>query len=647
MYPGTIVNWYDQSVISTATTDTVNNKPLFMQVSSFDRGPEDLRVVSGTDFFDLYGSTMHFAKHGQAAIQCANIINGGGKLLVKRIVATDALLANIVYVATLTTTETITESTDAAASSLTYFTTGVNDSTAAKKYIVKTGGEAATTVKWSAVAVTNCKNYDAVKAAAEKLYVAPAATTANGTGDAAADITVTKTATLPMIIIADNGRGVSSKSVKFSPDYSTSKDMANMFYTVIIYDGTTKLESTESTFNPSAVFNSKLYGLSEDTSKQVTFGVIDGMYDKYLAMLEETTGMTATALQKCDLIFLTDNKKAAISSKLTLDKESTDINSTYGIELQDGSNGALGDSPCADTTSDAYKALVAAEVAAFGGSDAPEEGQYDDKVWDVDVYKIAAIFDANYADDVKTAIAKFVEFREDCMYFRDYGTSVDSYAAIVAKYTALQEEHKNKFIADYCTTYKIYDPETKVRIPVTMMYDFSRAAITHFATGAYRPLAGYANDMILTNAIEGTINFSPRITPAINQKSLMDDMRINYAIFQDGQCIVQSLYTSQADYTQLSYANNVLGIQEVVRSVRTACPKQRYTFTSGSDFTIYADAVNVILQNFKSNFAELSFSYEQNSLKASQKIFYAVINFRFNNWSQTEVFDVYALPDNS
>jgi hypothetical protein len=176
-----------------------------------------------------------------------------------------------------------------------------------------------------------------------------------------------------------------------------------------------------------------------------------------------------------------------------------------------------------------------------------------------------------------------------------------------------------------------------------MMYDFARVAAARFATAAHLPLAGYANNMILTNAITGTINFTPRVLPSVDQKQLLKDMRLNYAIFEDGNCIVQSLFTSQRDYTQLSYANNVIAIQETVRTVRITCPKNRFTFSSGSDFTSYANAVNSVLQQFKSNFNTLYFDYQKDSVKGSQKLFYASIIYSFNNWVEDEHFDLFAV----
>jgi len=493
------------------------------------------------------------------------------------------------------------------------------------KYIVNAQTN---TVSWSAVSITNCKTLDEVAAEAVKLNkVNDPSVTTNEDGS----ISILSTTDYPLFVATDNGRGVSNKSIKITPDYTTSKDMETMFYNLTVFEGTSSLETIACTLNPSSVYNGVLYGLNIDSSIQLNFTTIDGMYEAYLEQLSALSGYTTDALEKFDCIFMTNNKGAAIPF-LTLNEESTDFGATYGIELSGGSNGEFGDAPFG---TDAW-------VKAVGDV---FDGTFDEIVWDVDTYRIAAIFDANYPVPIKEKIAKFVSFREDIAYFRDYTTAVNNYVEIVNMYNSLDQDLKNRYIGDYYTTYQIYDPETKARERVTMMYDFARVCVAHFATGCYKPMAGTANSMILTSAIPGTLNFTPRITPTVNQKSLLDDMRINYAIFENDRLVVQSCYSSQDKYTQLSYINNVAAIQEVVRAVRFNCPKQRYTFTSGSDFSMYADAVNNVLKQFSSNFAELRFEYTQNSLKAANKIFYASIYFRFNNWAQTEVFDVYALPN--
>ena len=71
--------------------------------------------------------------------------------------------------------------------------------------------------------------------------------------------------------------------------------------------------------------------------------------------------------------------------------------------------------------------------------------------------------------------------------------------------------------------------------------------------------------------------------------------------------------------------------------------EQRYSLSTGKDLQTYATAVNNVLANYVTNFDVLNFVYTEDKLKVSQKIFYASIEFAFQNWAQTEIFDVYAI----
>lgn len=852
MYPGTIFKWHDSSVVQPTAIETVDNSPLFLVVSSFDRGPEKLTEVTGRTFYDLYGYKMNFDKHGQPALQAANMIDNGARLLVKRLVADDAKLANLIAVATVKRQITAVDTTDddpegktideildrepepkeyaeeltivstigsidntttlavepALTSGNNYYWVASDDDTMPEldteinpadytlwdgiseiavvdgtkirlletdpedlikkcgiitvvskiphsstssiapttdlpaavatsregseegqtfitittaltegnEYFYSTTAEmpvneqqytpeeitqdwvrfgteltgeivvedatnlvfvefqageedklmavkgfsivacsklpadtrssesidpiiptnkkyriaedaTSNTITWSAVAIADCKTVEEVKEEAQKLLVVndPVITTIDN------GVEIAVNANYPLICMADNGRGLSNKTFKIVPDRSISKDMDNMYYTITVFDGTVSIEKCTGALNPATLYGNKLYGFNEDIATQVIMFNVDGAYDQYVDIISDITDLSIDKLKSCDLINGTDNKGAVLPN-ITIDAEGIDFGSAYGVALTNGDNGSFGDAPFGT------EEYIQAAVDTF-------EGKYDDAIWDVDTYKISAVFDANYDTRIKEAIAKFVTFREDCSFFRDYGLELFSYSAIESYSKRISDEYKNKFIEDYYTTYQIYNPETRQRIRVSMIYDLAANMVKHFANGCYRPLAGTANDMILASAIPGTINFTPRITPEVNQKALLDDLRINYAIFENEVCVVQSTYTSQQAFTQLSFINNVLAIQEVMRAVRTSCPKQRYTFTSGSDFTSYADAVNAVLTRFQSNFAELSFDYEQDSLMAAQKIFYATLYFRFNNWAQTESFDIYALPN--
>ena len=107
--PNVTVLWDDQSAINTLSAAVEDNldRPIVMVVSSFDKGPEEWKArVFGDQFEKLYGSNPSFKKHGQPAIQAANLINAGGYATIKRVVANDSKLANIGVVANVTYSQT-------------------------------------------------------------------------------------------------------------------------------------------------------------------------------------------------------------------------------------------------------------------------------------------------------------------------------------------------------------------------------------------------------------------------------------------------------------------------------------------------------------------------------------------------------------
>ncbi len=633
MYPGTIFNWFDQSGFEETEVVVAENAPLFLAAASFDKGPEDMRIVSGQQFYRLYGNKIDFSKHGQPALQIKNIIDNGGRVLMKRVVADDAKLANVIFVATVNVNIVAVpdETDDPNAKTINEICGYHVSEDETTKYLVDDSSN--TTIKWTAVSVASAKTMAQVVTKADQVITDNPLVPSEPDQTTGA-ITVTATNDIPVILVADNGRGESNKAVKFTPDYNTSKNLDNFFYASYVYEGTNLVGRTIASLNPDTVINGINYSFGEQDSEQVKYVVYPEGYTMYLNEIAAATGMSVEKLMGYDVINLIDSKKNALPG-VSIDDESIDLDAPYGVNLTNGDNGTFGDAPFGKT---AYNAQL---IKFFSGGDNsdPDYGS----IYDLDQYKIAAVLDANYANDVKEAIAQLVTFREDCFFFRDLGTDVNTYNSIVTKMNSF--ETSNKYIGNYMTTYEIYDPYSGKRIRVTMLYDLAGILVSHFANGAYKPVAGIANNIILRNAIKGTINFVPRITPAVNQKSLLEDIRVNYAIFDQDQCVVQTLYTAQEAYTQLSYINNVLGIQEVARAVRSSCPKFRYTFVSGTDFNAYATEVSNVLANYKNNFAELSFEYTQSPVYASQKIFYASIKFRFNNWAQTEIFDLYALPN--
>ena len=100
-YPGTQFIVIDNSATTATVPIATKNPaaPTYLTTFTSVKGPEEIRTVSGQEFFDLYGSqdTILFSKYGQPLLQAAMNINTGAKLICKRAVLDSATLANATF----------------------------------------------------------------------------------------------------------------------------------------------------------------------------------------------------------------------------------------------------------------------------------------------------------------------------------------------------------------------------------------------------------------------------------------------------------------------------------------------------------------------------------------------------------------------
>lgn len=202
-------------------------------------------------------------------------------------------------------------------------------------------------------------------------------------------------------------------------------------------------------------------------------------------------------------------------------------------------------------------------------------------------------------------------------------------------------------MALYCQYYDIKDPYTYKQITVSIGYSLVRLLINQYNNGINLPLAGQKYGVTIPEAIYGTLNFAPLNLPSGNQKEAFDDARLNYASYFGDLLVLETEYTTYEKFSQFSYLNNILGIQEAIRAVRTRCPLIRYSFISGGDFDAYQADVNSVLSNYSNNFVSLELEYLGDDTYVANKIFYAAIKVRFKDFVQTEWFKVIALATNS
>ena len=195
--------------------------------------------------------------------------------------------------------------------------------------------------------------------------------------------------------------------------------------------------------------------------------------------------------------------------------------------------------------------------------------------------------------------------------------------------------------------YMIYEPYSRKKIKVTVTYDLARLFVAHFLNGRARPFCGQKYGIVIPgdDFVRGSLNFRPKRRPTDDQRKIFETMRINYLTFYDRNVLTMNTeYTSQTRFTQLSWINNVLAVQEMIKAIRVICPRIRYSFLDGSDLIQYRKDVRMmVIDKYADRFMSCEIEYVEDPIYASNKILYAMIYVRFRNFVQTEMFKIIAL----
>lgn len=612
MYVATIVEYDDQSAITSLPIADVRVNPLYLALFTSDKGPEEWTVKSGEEWFESYGSSISFAKHGQPLLQAAISINAGARLLSKRLVASDAALANLSIVASISTSEV--QATDSEGNLI---------------YLDTNGDET--------VEVTDTPKMNTV---ASIKYEGKSVPDVNTVDPALVAETVKESLSegqYLLFTITDNGRGVSNKRFMITPNYRLSKTKEYIEYSLTITENNINLEAMSFSPIPHLVVDGVSHSMQsvvETNSNQIHCVQDEEGMTAFIEKLAEITGQSVEDVEALDFIYGANRKGVALDN-ITVDASGLNLQNSFGQALLEGDNGSFGSKPITNET----EFVKQAEIAL--GTDA--ENVYDTVIFDLDRYKIDCIIDANYPEGVKRAIETLVTYREDCVFLRDYGLGIKNLAQVKAHKETLSI--CNKFITDYCTSYDIIDPYSKKQITVTIGMALAKLMVDHLNAGRILPACGIKHNMIIDDAIPGTVNFCPVICPEPlgNQKEIMEELRVNYATYIGEDLVIETEYTSQDVYTQFSFLNNILGVQEVVRAIRSRCPVIRYSFIDGEDLDRYKADIEDVIAQYTSNFKSIEFDYVADPVYVNNKIFYAAIKVGFRDFIQTEWFKVTAI----
>lgn len=634
--------------------------PMMMATYTSDKGSEQWELLTDFNDFTKVKGGLNFVRHGQAQLSVIEALRSGGYVFAKRLVSDDATLANVTVWARVikvgnvsyvyyhaTKAEGATGMDDAIITDFKYSTEPIPYN------VIVTPDAVVIDETATEGEVTDTENPEGGESEGEVKDPVPEEPTYNATS-----------IDIPLFTLAAKGRGISNLYIRIVPEHYVSKSNTYLKYSIEISENNSVLESIVFAMNPDVILdgvNQSIESKVNNASKQVTAKVYEEGIYKLASVLSQTattgegddiTPLTASELLCMDIINAYDKRGitpiAGIVTENTADDtassnwtqykpidiaETIRFDSAVGLPIVGGSYGTLGFDPMSNL--DEYTKLL---LGAWGAD--RKSSQFDPIIYDLDRYKIDMIFDCNYPVSVKNAIIDLIDFRGDCAFLADLTNNVYTEEDILSLKTSIMN---SKFVTIYQNFFKILDPYTKKQIQVTMPYLLISKLISHFDGGAGRPFAGIANGLTFPEIIEGTINYLPVVIPGNDQKQTLVDNNINYISYYDGVPVMETMYTNDDEYSQLSYLHNILAIQEVVKKLRTRCPKTRYTFLDGSDLEKYIEDCDAVINEYKSFFKSISMTYMADEKYEANNIFYATIKVRFKNFVQEEYFKVIAI----
>lgn len=516
----------------------------------------------------------------------------------------------------------------------------------------------------------------------------------------------------PLFTVFDSGRGKSDKTISLVPNYTISKSNNKMVYSLNVIDANnaaSTLETWTIAIDPKLA-DSNLNSLDPQTVVSGNSYLIDvkSHYNSVDALVEDIAelGFSDSIFGYYDILGkrTLGGKSLSIPSVITEDGIEYSIGTSNVTPLADAEvwTGSTETDSCiaragAWTVSESgftnailafgdngiipsMKASKASETAFYAALNDVLTGKYSMDIYNLDLYTFDCIFDANYDNrKVKDNIQKLCAYRGDCVCFMDMGFACKSIEDVrrIKEWNGIESsvaednppyhyfDDQAIWVSDLY--YDIKNPFDGRQITVTVSYSASIRMVDHFVGGRERAFAGQTMGITIPEAIQGTVNYIPKIYPLesftsedinmtypsdsaviINEKQEMCDLKVNYACYYNGVLTIDTLYTTYSKDSALSYVNNIMGAQLIVKEIRKACPEiTRYKFIDGNNLTKFQEDIqDRVIDRYLSMFKSIKFTYIEDPSYLENKIFYGAIRIAFRDFTQSEFFKVTVINGN-
>lgn len=530
------------------TVDVVSNTGVVLFQPFFSEKGEDSKIIDFTEYETVkadYG-TPDINIYGQAYYHVLNWLEGGGVVKGIRLTAKDAKRAHNILMLDLTVSDTdvLKEGSESeyykqvtAKYSVEYFSDGIAENNIDVKTILK---QHHTTI--------------------EK--------------DGSSNITHIK---VPVLFAVCSGKGAYGKEYRYRFSANTNKDKTYNYrnYNLDVLQTTTstptkvKNGTVSVSLYPKAVNKNGKSDYVGDAMERATTPIkVYAIEDSYYTITEvllpiiQQQDATTIASQIDFLTFKDKNQKAYTYVKVAEDSIDVTEMTGFNLGLVGGDDGAF-----AVSNPDRDDAMGQRLKELFNG-------EIDSSINDRREHLPKVTLDANFPFEVKEKMMLWRNKRDDHELILDCG--IEYQTANLKNYMEATLTPDNRGIAVYGNNVQVFDKYNGKYITVTPTYLFSIKLIEHFTNkGSNVPFAGIQiplNDTIL----DGTVY--PLISDD-QTKSDFTDLRCNYIEKENGILNFATMVTSQLEYSELIYLNNMFVLYEIQEALRSLSAVFRYMRT--------------------------------------------------------------------
>lgn len=248
------------------------------------------------------------------------------------------------------------------------------------------------------------------------------------------------------------------------------------------------------------------------------------------------------------------------------------------------------------------------------------------------------ILDANYPLPVKRQLVQLGLTRYDALVYLDAGLITDHEEALIFGEETVDLNYR--IVSKCYQHYKIRDPFSGKKVPVTMTYDLACNLARHIENnGIQTPYTGEA-----FATLKGAVKNS--LVPVLDEsdedlKEQLYDLRLNYY-----EAIAENVFargtqqTSQDLESDLSEENNMLVTLEIKAIAEKETIARRYNFAEPSDRQLFTEVLNERIKHVKDMVRSIDVLYDMTVEEEAKQIIHCYIEVVFKTLAKSSIVEI-------